>query len=149
MWGEDGCRWRCLCKKRKKNWANWEGKIKRGVCVGGEEKVVMTCVLARERVRVEVSLSVSSAPALWFLWGTDVHNLIQCLIPLYSLSLVPAPPTVCLSAHTHTGERTHTSALGKQSYIAVTLSYECSGVFTCTWRTFFFFFLLSVSLWLG
>lgn len=47
-----------------------------------------------------VILFISSAPALWFLWGTDVHNSIQSLIPLNSLS-VPAPPTACM-AHLHT-----------------------------------------------
>lgn len=65
------------------------------------------CLCVWER---EVTLCISSAPALWFLWGTDVHNLIQCLIPLFSLSAVPAPPTVCTHTHvhTHTNTRPHT-----------------------------------------
>lgn len=57
----------------------------RGVCLCETERAVI--------------LFISSAPALWFLWGTDVHNSIQSH-PLNSLS-VPAPPTAC-TAPSHT-----------------------------------------------
>ena len=114
--------------------------------MGGGE-VVMRGVCMCERGKEgegerEVTLSISSAPALWFLWGTDVHNLIQCLIPLYSLSPVPAPPTVCehtqtrsqthtqAQADTHTHTHTHIVSWERQSYIAATFSYECAGVYS-------------------
>lgn len=101
-----------------------------------------------ERVRA-VILFISSAPALWFLWGTDVHNLIQCLIPLYSLSPVPAPPTVC----THTSSHTHIVSWETVIYsndflmwIYGAYSPAHSGLFSFFLFYFFFFFLLSISL---
>lgn len=112
--GKDGCWW-WWCKKRKKNWVNKEGKIRWGAMCRRRGKVVMRGERDRER---EVTLSISSAPALWFLWGTDVRNLIQCLIPLYSLSPVPAPPTVCKHTQTpHTQVHTHIVSWERQSYI--------------------------------
>lgn len=87
---------------------------------GRRGKVAMRGVWERER---EVTLSISSAPALWFLWGTDVHNLIQCLIPLHSLSPVPAPPTVCKHTQTRALARTHILSLGKDSHIWQRLSH--------------------------
>lgn len=100
---------------------------------GWREKVAMREEGERERERVKVTLSISSAPALRFLWETDVHNLIQCLIPLHSLSLVPAQPTVYRHTHTHVHTQTHWAYL-PASWGLFTVNFPLSpGCVSCFW----------------
>lgn len=83
------------------------------------------------RKKRAVILSISPAPALWFLWGTDVHNLIQCLIP--STHYLQCQHHQ-LSAHAQTHKQAHTYSIVSwetQSYIAVLMS---GGVFTDSTR---------------